>query len=63
MEFSIKNMEVNERLKIMEDIWESLLNEDTEIETPAWHFDVLKERKKIISNGSASFIPIDKLKR
>ena len=60
---SIKNMKINERLKIMEDIWESLLFEDAEIETPSWHSDILKHRKDMVADGSASFIPVNKLKK
>ena len=58
----INNMSIAERLKTMEAIWDSLLHEDTEIESPDWHNDILKERKKTIENGTAKLISLDELK-
>ncbi|MDH5219266.1 MAG: addiction module protein [Gammaproteobacteria bacterium] len=59
---AIKKMSVIERLQTMEAIWDSLIHEDTEIASPAWHQDVLDERKKSIEDGSAKLISIDELK-
>ncbi len=58
----ISNMSVAERLQTMEAIWDSLLHEDTEIESPDWHNDVLKERRKAIEDGSAKLISLNELK-
>ena len=35
-----------ERLRAMEALWDSLLDEKSEIESPEWHQDILEERKK-----------------
>ncbi|MDA3925954.1 MAG: addiction module protein [Kiritimatiellae bacterium] len=56
----IKEMPVKDRLILMEEIWDSLKNDNPE--SPAWHLDVLKERKKKIREGKAEFISIDQLK-
>ena len=40
------NMSMIERLQAMEAIWDSLLNEESEIESPEWHQDIFEERKK-----------------
>jgi len=58
----IKKMSIIERLQTMEAIWDSLLHEDTEIESPEWHQDVLDERRKIIEAGNAKLISLDELK-
>jgi len=58
----INDMSIVERLQTMEAIWDSLLHENTEIESPGWHNDVLKERKKTIEDGSATLISLDELK-
>ncbi len=55
-------MSVIERLQTMEAIWDSLLHEDTQIESHEWHKDILDERKRKIENGKAKFISLDKLK-
>lgn len=51
-----------ERLKAMEAIWDSLLHEDTEVQSPAWHQDVLAARKQKIAEGTALFRSIDELR-
>ena len=55
-------MSTIERLKAMEAIWDSLLYDETNIESPEWHKNVLAERKSKIENGEAEFISIEKLK-
>ena len=58
----IKKMDILERLRTMEELWDSILYEGSEIETPEWHKEIVDERKKKIKEGKAEFISIDKLK-
>ena len=58
----IKKMSIKERLQAMELLWDSLLYEESEIESPEWHRDILEERKRKIKNGKAEFISLDDLK-
>ena len=58
----IKKMSTIERLQTMEALWDSLMNEESEIESPKWHRDILEERKKKIENGKAEFISLEELK-
>ena len=58
----IKKMSMVERLQAMEALWDSLLYEESEIESPEWHRDILEERKRKIENGKAQFISLEKLK-
>ena len=39
----IRKMSTIERLQAMEAIWDSLLYEESEIESPEWHRDILEE--------------------
>ena len=39
-----------------------MLYENEKIDTPKWHEEILEERKRIISNGSAKFISLAELK-
>ena len=55
----VKKMSTIERFQTMEAIWDSLLYEDVEIESPEWHRDILAERK--MENGNAEYISIKKL--
>ncbi len=58
----IKKMTVIERLQAMEAIWDSLLYEESEIESPEWHKNILEERKTKIEDGKAEFISLKELK-
>ena len=58
----IKKMSRIERLQAMEALWDSLLDEEAEIESPEWHRDVLKQRKIKIETGQAEFISLEKLR-
>ncbi len=58
----LKKMSMVERLQAMEALWDSMLYDNREIDTPKWHEDIIEERKNIIANGSAKFISIAELK-
>lgn len=58
----IKKMSRMERLAAIEALWESLLDEESEIESPHWHRAVLEERKRKIENGRPEFISLAKLR-
>lgn len=52
----IKKMSRVKRLQAMEALWDSLIDEESEIESPEWHRDVLEERRRKIQTGKAEFI-------
>ena len=58
----IKKMSRIERLQAMEALWDSLIDEESELESPEWHRDILEERKRKIETGKAEFISIEKLR-
>ena len=58
----IRKMSTIERLQAMEALWDSLLYEESEIESPEWHRDILEERKRKIENGKTEFISLEELK-
>ena len=58
----IQKMNLKERLQAMELLWDSLLEDEYRLESPAWHEEVLRERKKKIDNNEARFISLDELK-
>jgi hypothetical protein len=59
---NIKKMDITSRLQTMEAIWNSFMDEETEIQSPDWHNDILDERKTKIQEGQAEFISIQELK-
>ncbi len=58
----IEKMSTAQRLQAMEILWDALLHEEVEIESPGWHRDVLTERKARIANGDAKFLSLKELK-
>jgi putative addiction module component (TIGR02574 family) len=58
----IKKMSTIERLQTMEALWDSLIDEEAQLESPEWHRDILEERKRKIENGKAEFISLEKLR-
>lgn len=58
----IKKMSRIERLQAMEALWDSLIDEDSEVESPEWHQDILEERKRKIEAGEAEYISLEELR-
>ena len=58
----ISSMSKIERLQAMEAIWDSLIHEKPEIESPEWHGDILGARTRIIEEGNAEFCSIEELR-
>jgi putative addiction module component (TIGR02574 family) len=58
----ISKMSTVERLQAMEALWDSLIHEETEPESPKWHQDALDARSKKIAEGKAEFISLKELK-
>jgi len=58
----IKKMSRIERLQALEALWDSLIDEESEIKSPEWHRDILEERKRKIETGEAEFISLEKLR-
>jgi hypothetical protein len=58
----LKKMSTGQRLQAMEALWDSLLYEHKEIESPEWHAKILEERKSIITSGKARFVSLKELK-
>lgn len=47
----IKHLTKEEKLRVMEDIWEDLSIDEGQIESPEWHNAVLKETNHRLSTG------------
>ena len=50
-----------ERIELLEAVRAALDNRE-EVESPAWHADILAERAAKIDSGEATFLTIDQLK-
>jgi hypothetical protein len=50
-------MTFSEKMKIFEQVWDSLRQEEGRFESPAWHADVLAQRRLLVEAGLAKFTP------
>ena len=49
--FDIGNLSKEDKLRVMEAIWEDLSKEDTEVESPKWHREALQETEQRLNLG------------
>lgn len=47
----IRNLSREEKLRVMETIWEDLSREDEEVQSPDWHQKALQETERRLSSG------------
>lgn len=48
-------MSLHEKLAMMESLWEELTESAESFESPAWHKEILDERRKRVASGEAKF--------
>jgi hypothetical protein len=58
-----QNMSLDEQLRAMEELWESLSREEARLESPTWHKDALRETAAGHDAGKEQPIDWDAAKR
>jgi len=58
----IQNMPLEERLYLMEQLWDSFKYEKESVNPPDWHKDVLIDRLKKYENGEVQLLSLEELK-
>ena len=56
-------MTVAEKLRAMELLWADLSRNDVQLESPAWHEDVLHDREAKIKSGGEKFMDWETAKK
>ena len=51
----LNEMTIAEKLRLMETLWDDLSRHDDEVEPPAWHLEVLRERQRQVTAGEAVY--------
>ena len=51
----LDQMSTMEKLRAMEALWNDLSRREAELESPAWHGQVLREREERVATGKESF--------
>ena len=52
----IKQLSREEKLRVMEAIWEDLSNEEEQVESPDWHKKALQETEHRLSTGQEKIV-------
>ena len=55
MNLPLKDMTLHEKLAAMELLWEDLARSPEAIASPAWHKDILEERRQRVAEGKSEF--------
>ncbi len=55
VELPLAQMTVAEKLQTMEALWADLSTTAGQLPSPAWHRDVLQERKRLVEEGQLEF--------
>jgi hypothetical protein len=59
----LQEMTTPDKLRLMEALWQNLSNTASEVDSPAWHGEVLLERERLIDSGEESFIDWETAKK
>lgn len=59
----LEKMSREEKLRMMEELWADLSRDESQVESPAWHGDVLRERAEAVNSGKEAFEDWEAAKR
>ena len=59
----LEKMNVAEKLRVLEEIWDDLCHADDAVPSPEWHKDELDVRAQRVQDGTTTFVPLDEAKR
>jgi hypothetical protein len=59
----LSQMSVAEKLRAMETLWADLSRDEAQIESPAWHGEVLHDREAKIKSGKETFMDWETAKK
>ena len=59
----LEQMTVEEKLRVMEELWSDLCCNQSRIPVPQWHKDILNRREKLVKEGRATFVDWETAKK
>lgn len=59
----LREMSVQDKISVMESIWDDLCRNADDIVSPEWHKEVLDSRAKNLASGMDSFVDWEEAKR
>ncbi|KAF0181656.1 MAG: hypothetical protein FD161_329 [Limisphaerales bacterium] len=58
----LASMTTEEKLQVMEQLWEDLCRDEQQVASPGWHGEVLAAREARIARGEARFSDVEEVK-
>lgn len=58
----LQEMTLAEKMSAMEALWDDLCRCEADVQSPAWHGDLLRQREQDIAEGSARVVDWDEAK-
>ena len=62
LELQLNSMSVAEKVQLLEQVWDNLCRESGNVRSPEWHGAILRERQKMIENGTMAISPLTEAK-
>lgn len=59
IELPLKDMTLADKLEVMESLWADISRTPDQLPSPAWHREVLEERRKGVETGELNFLDWD----
>ena len=56
---AIEDMTASQKVELMEALWKNMSRNPEDIESPAWHGEILKQREEALKNGTDQFISLE----
>ncbi len=65
MSFSLPldQMTTADKLRVIEEVWEDLCRNPTNVPSPPWHEEILRDREARVESGDAKFIDWSQAKK
>lgn len=60
---SVSQLTSSEKIELMEELWADLSRKNGDYSPPAWHGEILAERKKLAESGEVGFTEWEKAKQ
>ncbi|AUB81083.1 addiction module protein [Candidatus Thiodictyon syntrophicum] len=63
IELPLAALSVEEKIQVMESLWDDLCHRADDLESPSWHADILAQRAADIAQGTEQFTDWESAKR
>jgi hypothetical protein len=59
----LDKMTIAEKLEVMESLWRDLSRDESCLESPVWHGEILRQREQQVADGKEAYVTWDEAKQ